>query len=122
VAGYLEAIELVEPVEVPRIARDLTMIMSSLSCRRCRTNRIHGRRSRIVGRRRGSRLIAGWGLAMGIALIAALVLAVVSAVHLTQLTWNEPRQLVQRLGIEPGMRVADVGAGSGWLAIEVARP
>jgi ubiquinone/menaquinone biosynthesis C-methylase UbiE len=59
---------------------------------------------------------------MGIALIAALVLAVVSAVHLTQLTWNEPRQLVQRLGIEPGMRVADVGAGSGWLAIEVARP
>jgi SAM-dependent methyltransferase len=33
---------------------------------------------------------------------------------------GEPRQLVQLLGIEPGMTVADIGAGSGYYVVRLA--
>jgi ubiquinone/menaquinone biosynthesis C-methylase UbiE len=49
------------------------------------------------------------------------VLAAASGVHLTRLVgWNEAERFIETLGIEPGMTVADVGAGDGWLAVEVA--
>jgi SAM-dependent methyltransferase len=33
---------------------------------------------------------------------------------------GEPRQLVRRLGIKPGMTVADIGAGSGYYVVRLA--
>jgi len=34
---------------------------------------------------------------------------------------GEPRQLVRLLGIKPGMTVADIGAGSGYYVVRLAR-
>jgi ubiquinone/menaquinone biosynthesis C-methylase UbiE len=59
-------------------------------------------------------------LALATAVVAFL--AVASGVHLTRLVgWNEAERLIEVLAIQEGMTVADVGAGDGWLAIEVAR-
>jgi predicted methyltransferase len=61
-----------------------------------------------------------------IVFIGSLLLAVVAALaaasgaHLTRLRWDEAQELVQRLDVQRGMRVADVGAGNGWLTVEVA--
>lgn len=65
-----------------------------------------------------------WTLTLLLAalVIAAAAVAAASGVHLTRLVgWSEADRLVETLAIAPGMRVADVGAGDGWLAVQVAR-
>jgi ubiquinone/menaquinone biosynthesis C-methylase UbiE len=38
-----------------------------------------------------------------------------------RLTWLPPQEIVESLGIGPGMTVADIGAGTGYFAIPIAR-
>lgn len=57
-----------------------------------------------------------------LAVAVATVVACTSGVHLGNLVgWNEAERLTRALAIEPGMTVADVGAGKGGLAVAIAR-
>jgi predicted methyltransferase len=67
------------------------------------------------------RLLGATAAAIGLLLLVLIVLAAASGVHVTRLRWDEPAELARRLAISPGMRVADIGAGSGWLAVGLAR-
>lgn len=69
-----------------------------------------------------SRWLTWVASAAAVLLVSLAGIASASGVHLTRLIgWDEAEEVVRRLGIRSGMRVADVGAGSGWLAVEVAR-
>jgi SAM-dependent methyltransferase len=58
------------------------------------------------------------------AVVVALVLGTIAwqfVFFFAPFTWTgEPARLAQALGLRPGMHVADIGAGSGALAIEMA--
>lgn len=59
---------------------------------------------------------------LALLIVALAALASASGVHLSRLLgWDEAAELVRRLDIRPGTTVADVGAGTGWLAVAVAR-
>lgn len=61
-------------------------------------------------------------LLAALAVAVATVVACTSAVHLRNLVgWDEAERLTRALAIEPGMTVADVGAGRGGLAVDIAR-
>lgn len=62
-------------------------------------------------------------LVAGAALVVVVAVAAAGCgVHLANLVgWDEPTELARRLEIGPGTTVADVGAGSGWLAVAMAR-
>lgn len=52
---------------------------------------------------------------------AIVIAAFVAAYALKRIQANEVDLLASTLRLQPGMTVADVGAGTGWLAIEVAK-
>ena len=57
-----------------------------------------------------------------LAVAVATGVACTSGVHLENLVgWNEAERLTRALAIEPGMTVADVGAGKGGLAVALGR-
>lgn len=61
-------------------------------------------------------------IAAGLVAALAIWLAPALAFHFLPPAWTgEPHRLAAALGIDRGSVVAEIGAGSGWLAIELAR-